>query len=63
MLQKIKEERHILQTIRRRKLTGHMLRRKRLLKHIVEGKIEGTIEVTGKQGRRSKQLLDDLEKR
>jgi hypothetical protein len=31
-----------------------------LLKHIIEGKVEGGIEVTGRQGRRSKQLLDDL---
>jgi hypothetical protein len=31
-----------------------------LLKHVVEGKTEGRIEVMGKQGRRYKQLLDDL---
>jgi hypothetical protein len=30
-----------------------------LLKHVIEGKIEGRIEVMGKQGR-CKQLLDDL---
>jgi hypothetical protein len=29
-------------------------------KHAIEGKIEGRIEVTGRQGRRRKQLLDDL---
>jgi hypothetical protein len=29
-----------------------------LLKHVTEGKIEGTIEVTGRRGRRGKQLLD-----
>jgi hypothetical protein len=29
------------------------------LKHITKGKIEG-VEVTGRQGRRRKQLLDDL---
>jgi len=29
-----------------------------LLKHVIEGKIE----VTGRQGRRRKQLLDDLKK-
>jgi hypothetical protein len=31
-----------------------------LLKHVIEGKIEGRIEVTGRQRRRSKQLPDDL---
>jgi hypothetical protein len=33
-----------------------------LLKHVIEGKIEGGIEVTGRQGRRRKQLLDDMKK-
>jgi hypothetical protein len=37
------------------------LRSNCLLKHVVEGKIEEGIEVTGRQGRRRKQLLDDLE--
>jgi ribosome-binding factor A len=32
-----------------------------LVKHITEGKIEGGIEVTERQRRRSKQLLDDLQ--
>jgi hypothetical protein len=31
-----------------------------LLKHFTEGKIAGRKEVMGKQGRRCKQLLDDL---
>jgi hypothetical protein len=39
---------------------GHMLRRNCLLKHITEGKIEG--QVTGRRGRRRKQLLDKLTK-
>jgi hypothetical protein len=34
-----------------------------LLKYVIEGEIEGRIEVTGKYGRRSKQLLDTLRKR
>jgi hypothetical protein len=34
-----------------------------LLKHVIEGKIEGRIEVTGKRRRRRKQLLEDLEER
>jgi hypothetical protein len=36
------------------------LRRKCLLKHVIERKVEGRIEVTGTRGRRRKQLLDDL---
>jgi hypothetical protein len=38
----------------------HILRRNCLLKHVAEEKIEGNIEVTGRRGRRCKQLLDDL---
>ena len=37
-----------------------MLRRNCFLERVIEGKIEGTIEVTRGRGRRSKQLLDDL---
>jgi hypothetical protein len=39
---------------------GHMLRRKYLLKHVAEGKVEKRIDATGRQGRRWKQILDDL---
>jgi UDP-N-acetylglucosamine enolpyruvyl transferase len=38
------------------RLTGHILYRNCLLKHVIEGKIE----VAGRQGRRLQQLLDDL---
>jgi hypothetical protein len=31
-----------------------------LLKHVIEGTLEGRIEVTGRRGRRRKQLLDAL---
>jgi hypothetical protein len=31
-----------------------------LLKHIIEGKIEGKLEVRGRRGGKRKQLLDDL---
>jgi hypothetical protein len=52
----VKEEGNILHTIKRRKANwiGHILRRNCLLKHVIEGKIEGT----GRRGRRRKQLLD-----
>jgi hypothetical protein len=60
VLHRVKEERNILHTIRRRKanLTGHILRRNCLLSHIIEGKIIGT----RRRGRRRKQLSDDLKK-
>jgi hypothetical protein len=53
---------NILRTIKRRKANyfGHILRRNCLLKHIVEGNTDGRIEVKGRQGRRSQQLLQDL---
>jgi hypothetical protein len=61
----VKEERNIVHTIKRRKANwiGHILRRNRLLKHVIEGKLEGRIEMTGRRGRRPKQLLDDLKEK
>jgi len=55
---RVKEKRSIPLTTPRRKASwiGHTLRRNCRLKHITEGKIE----VTGRRGRRRKQLLDDL---
>jgi hypothetical protein len=55
----VSKERNILRTIKRRKAKwiGYMLRRNCLLKHIIERKIERVMEVTGRQGRRCKQLL------
>jgi hypothetical protein len=60
--QGVEEKRDILHTIKRRKTKwiGHIFYRNCLLKHVSEGKIEGRIEVTGRRGRRRKQLLDDL---
>jgi hypothetical protein len=34
-----------------------------LLKHVIEGKLEGRIEVMGRRGRSRKQLLDDLQEK
>ena len=42
---------------------GHILRRNGLLQRVTEGKIQGGIEVTGRQGRRRTKLLDDLRER
>ena len=40
---------------------GHILRRNCLLQRVVEGKIKGGLEVTGRRGRIRKKLLDDLQ--
>jgi hypothetical protein len=42
---------------------GHLLHRTCLLKHIIKGNLEGGIEMTGRQGRRSKQLLEELKEK
>ena len=59
------EQRNILHAIRKRKANwiGHILRRNCLLKQVIEGKIKGEIEVTRRQGRRRKKLLDELKDR
>jgi hypothetical protein len=65
VLHRVKEERNIVHTIKRRKANwiGHILRRNCLLKHVIKGKIEGRTEVTGRRERRRKQLLDDLKEK
>jgi hypothetical protein len=62
VLHRVKKERNIVHTIKRRKANwiGHILRRNCLLKHVIEGMIKGSIEVTERRGRRLKQLLDPL---
>jgi hypothetical protein len=42
---------------------GHILHRKCLLQRVIEGEVQGGIEVTGRQGRRRRKLLDDLKER
>jgi hypothetical protein len=44
-----------LHRTQRSKAKSHILRRIYLLEHV----IEGTVEVTGRRGRRPRQLLDD----
>jgi hypothetical protein len=58
----VRKGRNILRLIKRRNVNwiGHILRRNCLQKHVIEGKIEGRIEMTRRLGRRRKQLLDDL---
>ena len=61
----VKEQRNILHEIRKRKANwmGHTLRRNCLLQRVSEGKIKGGIEVTGRRGRRHRNVLDDLKER
>ena len=65
VLLRVKEQRNILQEILKRKANwiGPILRRNCLLQRVTEGKIQGEIEVTERQGRRRKKLLDDLKER
>jgi len=65
VLLRVKEQRNILHGISKRKANwiGHILRRNCLLQRVIEGKIKGGIEVTGRRGRRRWKLLDDLKKR
>jgi hypothetical protein len=65
VLLRVKEQRNILHEIRKRKANwiGHILRRNCLLQQLIEAKIRRGIEVTGRQGRRCRKLLDDLKER
>jgi len=65
VLLRVKEQRNILHEIRKRKANciGHILRRNCLLQRVIEGKIKGGLEVTGRRGRRLRKLLDDLKER
>ena len=58
-------QRNILHEIRKRKANwiGHILRRNCLLQRVIEGKIKGGIEVTGRRGIRRWKILDDLKER
>ena len=65
VLLRVKEQRNILHEIRIRKANwiGQILRRNCLLQRVIEEKIQGGIEVIGRQGRRRRKLLDDLKER
>jgi hypothetical protein len=65
VLLRVKEQINTLHEIRKRKENwiGHILLRKCLLQRVIERKIQGRIEVRGRQGRRRRKLLDDLKKR
>ena len=65
LLLRVKEQRNILHEISKCKANwiGHILRRICLLQQVIEGKIKGELEVTGRRGRRLTKLLDDLQER
>jgi len=65
VLLRVKEQRNILHEIRKRNANwiGHILRRNCLVQQVIEGRIKGEIEVTGRRGRRRRKLLDDLKER
>jgi len=62
---RVKEQRNILHetSIRKANWIGHILHSNCLLQRVIEGKIKGGIEVTGRRGRRHRQLLEDLKER
>jgi len=61
VLHGVKADRKIIRTMKKNAdWIGHFLVRNCLLKHVIEGKTEGRIEVMGRRGRRGKWLLDDL---
>jgi hypothetical protein len=61
VLDKVKEDRNILHTVKiQANRTGHILRRNCLLRHVIEGKLDGRIAVTVRRGRSRKQPMDKL---
>jgi hypothetical protein len=65
VLHTVKEERNSLHAINRRKFKwiGHIFHRNCHIKQVIEGNIEGRIEVTVRRRRRRKQLRDDLKEK
>jgi len=61
----VNEQRNILHEISKRNANwiGHILCRNWLLQRVIEGKVEGVVEVRGRRGRRCRKLLDDLKER
>jgi hypothetical protein len=62
---RVKEQVNMLHEISKRKANwiGYILRRNCLLRQVIEGKIKGEIEMTGRRGRRRRKLLNDLKER
>jgi len=60
---RIKEETNILPTVNRRqaKFIGHTLRRNCLLKCVIEGRIEGRVNVTGRKEKDWMNLMKNVD--
>jgi hypothetical protein len=65
VLFRVKEQRSTLHEISKQKANWicHILHRNCFLQWVIEGKIKGGIEVTGRRGRRLRKLMDDLKER
>jgi hypothetical protein len=65
VLHRVKTDRSILQTIKRRNVNwiGRMLCRNCFLQHAIRGKVEGSMEVIERWARRCKQPLEDIKKK
>jgi hypothetical protein len=61
----VEEQRYILHEISKQNANWiyHILHRNCLLQRVIEGKIKGGIDVTGRRGRTHRKLLDDLKER
>jgi hypothetical protein len=62
VLLRVQEQRNILHEISKWKADwiDYILCRNCLLQQVIEGEIQGGIEVTGRRGRRRRKLLDNL---
>jgi hypothetical protein len=65
LLLEVKEQRNILHKICKQYANwiDHILRRNCLLRQVIEGNIQGGIEVIGRRERRCRKLLNDLKER
>jgi hypothetical protein len=65
VLLRVKNQRNILHEIIKRTTNwiGYILRRNCLLQQVIERKIKGGIEVTGRRGRSRRKLLGELKER
>ena len=65
ILLRVKEQRNILHKIRKRNANWivHILRINCLLQRVIERKIQGGIEMTGRRVRKRRKLLDNVKER
>jgi hypothetical protein len=65
VLLRVKGQRNILHEISKRRANwiGHIWRSNCLLRQVIEGKIKGGVDVSGRRERRRRKLLDDLKER